>query len=86
MAGMPADADVTVNQPPSFTTTDGFDGAVLAKFPATGSPLRSGFLTPGAEKYLDGLRGGARCEARQRARRAVPFNPTGAASRLARSA
>ena len=54
MAGMPERADVTVNQPPAFTTADGFEGAVLAKFPATESPLRSGFLTPGAEKYLQG--------------------------------
>ena len=54
MAGMPEQTDVTVNQPPAFTTTDGFEGAVLAKFPATESPLRSGFLTAGAEKYLDG--------------------------------
>ncbi len=54
MAGMPETADITVNQPPSFMTTDGFDGAVIAKYPAQGSPLRSGFLTPGAEKYLDG--------------------------------
>ncbi|MDB4875479.1 MAG: hypothetical protein JWM41_1925 [Gemmatimonadetes bacterium] len=54
MAGMPERADVTVNQPPAFTTTDGFEGAVLAKFPTGASPLRSGFLTPGGEKYLDG--------------------------------
>jgi hypothetical protein len=54
MAGMPEQTDVTVNQPPAFTTTDGFEGAVLAKFPATDSPLRSGFLTAGAEQYLDG--------------------------------
>ena len=54
MAGMPERADVTVNQPPAFTTTDGYQGAVLARFPRTKSPLRSGFLTPGAEKYLQG--------------------------------
>ncbi|MEP6494419.1 MAG: M14 family zinc carboxypeptidase [bacterium] len=52
MAGMPERADVTVNQPPAFTTTDGFEGAVLAKFPSDASPLRSGFLTAGADKYL----------------------------------
>ncbi|HEX6314029.1 MAG TPA: M14 metallopeptidase family protein [Gemmatimonadaceae bacterium] len=44
MAGMPADADVVVSGSPVFTTLDGFEGAVLAKYPATGSPLRSGFL------------------------------------------
>ena len=54
MAGMPERADVTVNQPPAFTTTDGFEGAVIAKYPTDGSPLRSGFLTSGAEKYLQG--------------------------------
>ena len=47
MAGMPGKADVTVNQPPAFTTTEGFTGSVLAKFPAGVSPLRSGFITPG---------------------------------------
>jgi hypothetical protein len=44
MAGMPAEADVVVSGSPVFTTLAGFDGAVLAKYPATGSPLRSGFL------------------------------------------
>jgi len=54
MAGMPERPDVTVNQPPAFTTTDGFEGAVIAKYPPDASPLRSGFLTPGADKYLRG--------------------------------
>jgi hypothetical protein len=44
MAGMPAEADVVVSGSPVFTTLQGFDGSVLAKYPATGSPLRSGFL------------------------------------------
>jgi hypothetical protein len=44
MAGMPAEADVVVSSSPVFATTDGFEGAVLAKYPAQGSPLRSGFL------------------------------------------
>jgi len=44
MAGMPAEADIVVSSSPVFTTTDGFDGSVLAKYPAQGSPLRSGFL------------------------------------------
>ena len=55
MAGMPGKADVTVNQPPAFTTTEGFTGSVLAKFPAGVSPLRSGFITPGGDKYLEGF-------------------------------
>ncbi len=49
MSGMPEHADVMVygsgNSPsPVFTTLDGFEGAVIAKFPADVSPLRSGFL------------------------------------------
>jgi hypothetical protein len=48
MAGMPATADVVVSSSPVFTTLDGFDGAVVAKF--TASPLRSGFLN--GAKYL----------------------------------
>ena len=44
MAGMPDRADVMVFNSPVFTTTDGFEGAVLAKYPADVSPLRSGFL------------------------------------------
>jgi len=54
MAGMPERADVTVNQPPAFTTSAGFTGAVVAKFPADVSPLRSGFITQGGDKYLKG--------------------------------
>lgn len=42
MAGMPATADVVVSSSPVFTTLEGFEGAVVAKF--TASPLRSGFL------------------------------------------
>ena len=44
MAGMPAEADIVVSSSPVFTTMDGFEGAVLAKYPAEGSLLRSGFL------------------------------------------
>lgn len=44
MAGMPERADVFVFNSPVFTTLDGFEGAVLAKFPSDTSPLRSGFL------------------------------------------
>jgi hypothetical protein len=42
---MPERADVFVFNSPVFTTLDGFEGAVLAKFPADVSPLRSGFLS-----------------------------------------
>ncbi len=44
MAGMPAMADVMVYNSPVFTTTDGFKGRVLARYPADVSPLRSGYL------------------------------------------
>jgi hypothetical protein len=44
MAGMPAEADVVVSGSPVFTTMPGFEGAVLARYPTQGSPLRSGFL------------------------------------------
>jgi hypothetical protein len=52
MAGMPERADVVVNGSPIFTTLDGFEGAVLAKFPADKSPLRSGFLN--GEQFIKG--------------------------------
>jgi hypothetical protein len=52
MAGMPEQADVVVSGSPVFTTLDGFDGAVLAKYPANVSPLRSGFLK--GEKLMQG--------------------------------
>jgi hypothetical protein len=44
MAGMPAQADVVVNNSPVFTTLDGFEGSIIAKYPSDASPLRSGFL------------------------------------------
>jgi hypothetical protein len=44
MSGMPGEADVVVSNSPVFTTTDGFEGAVLATYPADGTLLRSGFL------------------------------------------
>ncbi|HEX8029932.1 MAG TPA: M14 metallopeptidase family protein [Vicinamibacterales bacterium] len=52
MAGMPKDADVFVFGSPAFETSVGFEGAVLASYPAEGSPLRSGYLL--GEKYLQG--------------------------------
>jgi hypothetical protein len=53
MAGMPARADVFVFNSPVFTTTDGFEGAVLAKYPSDGPILRSGYLV--GQKYMQGL-------------------------------
>ena len=52
MAGMPKDADIFVFGSPAFEPGVGFDGAVLASFPAEGSPLRSGYLL--GEQYLQG--------------------------------
>lgn len=65
MAGMPGEADVVVSGSPVFATADGFDGTVIARYPAEGSPLRSGFLH-GEEKMrgqaaaLDVKRGNGR--------------------------
>jgi hypothetical protein len=52
MAGMPKDADIFVFGGPAFEPTAGFDGAVLASYPADESPLRSGYLL--GDKYLQG--------------------------------
>ena len=52
MSGMPERAKVVVEQSPVFTTTDEFEGAVLAKYPADGSPLLSGYLL--GEEHLQG--------------------------------
>ena len=53
MSGMPTRADVFVFNSPVFTTLDGFTGAVLAKYPADVSPLRSGFLN--GPQYMQGF-------------------------------
>ncbi|HJQ36080.1 MAG TPA: hypothetical protein VKB93_02975, partial [Thermoanaerobaculia bacterium] len=52
MAGMTKSADIFVFGSPAFETTAGFDGAVLASYPESGSPLRSGYLL--GEEYLQG--------------------------------
>ena len=52
MAGMARESDIFVFGSPAFETTVGFDGAVLASYPAEGSPLRSGYLL--GEKHLQG--------------------------------
>ena len=48
MAGMPERAAVVVGQSPVFTTEEGFEGRVMAKYAEEGSPLLSGYLL-GAE-------------------------------------
>jgi len=52
MSGMPEHSDVFVSGSPVFTTLDGFEGSVLAKYPSDASPLRSGFLS--GEKLMQG--------------------------------
>jgi len=44
MSGMPERARVVVEDSPVFTTEDGFEGAVLARYPDEGTPLLSGYL------------------------------------------
>ena len=44
MAGMPDQAAVFYDGGPVFETTEGFKGAVLAKYQDTGSPLASGYM------------------------------------------
>jgi hypothetical protein len=53
MAGMPSHADVFVFNSPVFTTLDGFEGTVLAKYPNEGEILRSGYLE--GEHYMRGM-------------------------------
>lgn len=52
MAGMPERAKVFVDGSPVFTTLDGFEGSVLAKYAPSGSPRLSGYLL--GEKYIQG--------------------------------
>ena len=52
MSGMPERAKVVVGRSPVFTTEEGFEGAVLAKYPVDGSPLLSGYLL--GEEHLQG--------------------------------
>ena len=53
MSGMPERAKVFVARSPVFTIGEDFEGAVLAKYPAAGSPLLSGYLL--GEEHLQGL-------------------------------
>ncbi len=52
MAGMPGESAVFFGDGPVFVPLDGFEGAVLAKYPADGPPLLSGYLL--GEAYLQG--------------------------------
>jgi hypothetical protein len=51
MAGMPERAAVFVESSPAFETGEGFQGEVLARYQATGSPLLSGYLL--GERFLN---------------------------------
>ncbi len=52
MSGMPAQAKIVVERSPVFTTKDGFEGSVMAKYSREGSPLLSGYLL--GEEHLQG--------------------------------
>lgn len=52
MTGMPERSKIFASQSPVFSTGEGFEGSVLAYYPAQGSPLLSGYLL--GEKYLQG--------------------------------
>ena len=52
MTGMAHDASVLVAQSPVFGVGEEFEGAILAKYPAAGSPLLSGYLL--GEEHVQG--------------------------------
>ena len=52
MSGMESRSKVFAGRGPVFTVTDEFEGTVLAKYQADGSPLVSGYLL--GEKHLNG--------------------------------
>ncbi|GMV07108.1 MAG: hypothetical protein AMXMBFR53_33830 [Gemmatimonadota bacterium] len=52
MSGMPERAKVMVGRSPVFTTEEGFEGRVLAKYPENGTPLLSGYFL--GEEHVQG--------------------------------
>lgn len=52
MSGVPARAKIMVGRSPVFTSEEGFEGRILAKYPNEGSPLLSGYLL--GEEHLQG--------------------------------
>jgi hypothetical protein len=52
MAGMPERGKIFFDASPVFTTTEGFQGRVMAAYAKEGSPLLSGYLL--GEKHLQG--------------------------------
>ena len=53
MTGMAERAKIFFDRSPVFTTTNGFEGRVLARYAENGSPLLSGYLL--GEEYLQGM-------------------------------
>ena len=60
MSGMEPLARVVVEQSPVFTTEEGFEGTVFAKYPEDGSPLLSGYLL--GEEHIQGYASGLEVE------------------------
>ena len=60
MSGMAERAPMLVGGGPVFTTTDGFEGRVFAKYATDGSPLMSGYLL--GEEHLQGYAAGVEVE------------------------
>ena len=60
MSGLPERARIMIGNSPVFTTEDGFEGRILAKYPSLGSPLVSGFLL--GEEFLKGYAAGVEVE------------------------
>jgi len=52
MSGVTDRAKIMIGNSPVFTSEEGFEGRVLAKYPSEGSPLLSGFLL--GEEHLQG--------------------------------
>ena len=52
MAGMPERAKIFFDRSPVFTTTEGFEGSVIAAYGDAGSPLLSGYLL--GEEHVQG--------------------------------
>jgi hypothetical protein len=69
MAGMPERAMVFFDRSPVFTTSDGFEGSVVAAYDSEGSPLLSGYLL--GEEHLQGQ--AAAVDARHGSGRVVLF-------------
>ncbi len=44
MSGMPERSMIFASRSPVFSTSEGFEGAALAKYAVDGSPLLSGYL------------------------------------------